>query len=198
MNEQLLLPGLGVREPASIDNMFIAIVPDEEMAKRIKGLGHEVGKLLGVRGKFRPMELLHITLCHVGTYRGGLRPGHEKIARRICEEVASRFHPVEVGLDRVGCFTGREDGLPFVLQSTDADPDLYALNESLVTGLLKQGVRSSGNQGFTPHVTMAYVKEAVDQVPIQPIRWTAGEIVLIHSLVGKSEHRVLGRWPLVG
>ena len=198
MNEQLLLPGMGLREPVSTDNLFFAILPDGDEAKRIRELGLEVGKLLGVRGKFRPMELLHITMCHVGTYRNGLREGHVKAAMRVGEEVAALSHLVEVTFDRVGTFSGREDGLPFVLRASEGNSGLHAIQKLLLTGLLKQGVRSNGNKSFDPHVTMACVKAAVDDLPIQPIRWTASEVLLIHSLVGKSEYRVLGRWSLAG
>jgi RNA 2',3'-cyclic 3'-phosphodiesterase len=198
-NEQLLLPGMDLRETASsIDNLFIAVLPDGDTAKRIKELGLEVGKLLGVRGKPRPIELLHLTLCHVGTYRDGLREGHVKVAMRICEEVAALSHLVELGFDKVATISGQEGRLPFVLSGGEGNSGLYTIRKLLLTGLLKQAVQSNNNKSFNPHVTMAYVKDSVDEVPIQPVRWTAGEILLIHSLAGKSEHRVLGRWPLLG
>jgi len=35
-----------------------------------------------------------------------------------------------------------------------------------------------------------------DCQPVEPFEWTVREFVLIHSLLGRTEYRVLGRWPL--
>lgn len=48
-----------------------------------------------------------------------------------------------------------------------------------------------------PHVTLLYRPgEAFTRV-IDPICWTATDVVLIHSIVGAHQHIELGRWPLV-
>jgi 2'-5' RNA ligase len=50
--------------------------------------------------------------------------------------------------------------------------------------------------GFEPHVTLAYTARDVAAEPVAPVSWLAGEFVLIHSLLGKTRHIPLARWPL--
>ncbi|MGH8283840.1 MAG: 2'-5' RNA ligase family protein [Gammaproteobacteria bacterium] len=49
---------------------------------------------------------------------------------------------------------------------------------------------------FTPHVTLLYGNNVMKPQSIEPIGWTVREFVLVHSLLGRTEHRVLERWPL--
>ena len=45
---------------------------------------------------------------------------------------------------------------------------------------------------FTPHVTLLYDDRLIAvPVPIEPIAWTVHEVVLVHSLLGKTEYRFL-------
>ena len=198
-NEQLLLPGMDFRETASsTDNLFIGFFPDGLHAKRTADLGTELGKLLGVRGKFRRPDLLHITLCDVGTYRNGLWENHVKAARHVCENVATLSPPIEIRFNQVMTFSGREGRHPFVLCGGADNSGIHSLHERLLTGLVKLGFPIGANSNFNPHLTLAYARETVHEVPVKPIRWIAGELFLVHSLVGKSEYHVLGRWPLLG
>jgi RNA 2',3'-cyclic 3'-phosphodiesterase len=34
-------------------------------------------------------------------------------------------------------------------------------------------------------------------MPVEPIEWTVTEFVLVHSLLGRTTHRVLARFPLI-
>jgi 2'-5' RNA ligase len=49
---------------------------------------------------------------------------------------------------------------------------------------------------FTPHVTLLYDGMSVAEQPVDPISWTVGEFVLVHSLLGQTRHIILDRWPL--
>ena len=49
---------------------------------------------------------------------------------------------------------------------------------------------------FTPHLTLLRDRYRVSERPIEPIEWTVREIVLVHSLLGRTEHRHLARWTL--
>jgi len=60
--------------------------------------------------------------------------------------------------------------------------------------LLGERVASS----FTPHVTLLYDGRVVTERLVEPIRWTVREFVLVRSLLGKTRHIVIGRWPLRG
>jgi RNA 2',3'-cyclic 3'-phosphodiesterase len=48
-----------------------------------------------------------------------------------------------------------------------------------------------------PHVTLLYRDGAPFMRTIDPICWTATDVVLIHSIVGARQHIELGRWPLI-
>jgi len=49
---------------------------------------------------------------------------------------------------------------------------------------------------FNPHMTLVYRPHQEFLRPIEPLAWEAAELALIHSLVGRTQHRVIGRWPL--
>ena len=97
--------------------------------------------------------------------------------------------------DRAVSFLGRPR--PLVLCSEDDIPELIALQRALGHAIQKQGLGRAKPQ-YTPHVTMLYDERAVEAHAIEPVRWTVREFVLVHSLRGKSQYDVLGRWPLGG
>lgn len=49
---------------------------------------------------------------------------------------------------------------------------------------------------FNPHVTLIYRKGESMVLPVQDLGWPAVEFVLIESVVGLTQHHVLGRWTL--
>ena len=51
---------------------------------------------------------------------------------------------------------------------------------------------------YAPPMTLLYDTRRVDEQPIETIRWTAREFVLVHSLLGRGVYKSLGRWPLRG
>jgi 2'-5' RNA ligase len=51
-------------------------------------------------------------------------------------------------------------------------------------------------RAFVPHVTLLYDARNVTVQPVDPLGWTVREFVLVHSLLGQTRYRVLGRWTL--
>ena len=51
-------------------------------------------------------------------------------------------------------------------------------------------------RSFTPHLTLLRDSQRVAAHPIEPISWTVREVVLVHSLLGRTTHRHLARLPL--
>jgi 2'-5' RNA ligase len=49
---------------------------------------------------------------------------------------------------------------------------------------------------FTPHLTLLRDRHLVPEHDISPIEWEVREIVLVHSLLGRTVHRHLARVPL--
>jgi len=71
--------------------------------------------------------------------------------------------------------------------------------QSLVAGLLaRAGIAPAPGWRFSPHVTLLHDHGYCGHWPIDPIRWTAEEIVLIESLVGRGRHIAHAVLPLGG
>jgi len=75
-------------------------------------------------------------------------------------------------------------------------PVLKAFQQRLQLAVAEVGVYPNRGFRFDPHVTLAYGQEDGFRHQVWPISWRAEEFVLIHSLVGLTEHVELGRWPL--
>ena len=59
------------------------------------------------------------------------------------------------------------------------------------------GVTERPGYRFSPHLTLGYRIGEPFSERVAPVSWTADEIVLIDSHVGRTRHEVLGRWRLV-
>ncbi|WHO73262.1 2'-5' RNA ligase family protein [Rhizobium sp. BT03] len=76
---------------------------------------------------------------------------------------------------------------------------LMRLHVQLGVGMHNTGLHHNIDRNFTPHMTLLYDRKAVPPTSLdQPVSWTAREFLLIHSLLGKSEHHIIDRWPLLG
>ena len=98
-----------------------------------------------------------------------------------------------VSFDRIASFRGRPGNHPFVLLGGDGLSRLRLFRQTLGAEMTRKGLRHLVKADFNPHVTLLYDKRKVEEQPIEPIFWTVGEFVLIHSLHG---HTHLARWPL--
>ncbi len=57
------------------------------------------------------------------------------------------------------------------------------------------GIGAAGHR-YMPHVTVLDGWRGSVEEAVEPVRWTATEFVLLHSLRGRREPVVLGRWAL--
>ena len=62
--------------------------------------------------------------------------------------------------------------------------------------LREVGLGQFTTAAFEPHVTLAYDVRMIAWRDVAPIAWRAREFVLVHSLLGKTQHVTLGRWTL--
>lgn len=182
----------GFPEPDPTDRLFFAIVPPTSVAQRICALGQELRGHFSLRGRLRPTTHLHVTLYHLGDF-AGLPPSVVEGARAAADGVA--MAPVHARFDRAGSFSGRAGKHPFVLLGEDGTgvAEVHArLGARLsAVGLVRR------ERAFVPHVTLLYDARAIAPLPVEPLAWPADDFVLIHSLLGRTEYRELGRWPLV-
>jgi 2'-5' RNA ligase len=182
MSEQFSLPGFDV-DSRPLDRLFFAVRPSADAARRILRL-----RTAGPRVR---EDLLHITLNHLGDYHG-LPPGVVAQAREAGDAIIAA--PFPIAFNRVMNF---KRGIAVL--SGDADIDgVAAFQRTLGAAMARAGLGRVVERGFTAHVTISYDDPEIDERTVDPIGWTVDELLLIHSLIGRTEHRVIGRWPLRG
>jgi 2'-5' RNA ligase len=193
---QLSFPGLEPESPRPrLDRLFFAIFPDAETAARIADLAARLRDAHRLSGKLLRTDRFHITVNHLDDFPGV----PERIVAAASQAAASvKAAPFEVVFDRAASFKGKPDKKPFVLRGGDALEALIAFQQALGFEMAKAGLGDYVEKSFTPHVTLLYDPRLVPEEPVEPIRWTVRELVLIHSLLGQTRHIPLGRWPLGG
>jgi RNA 2',3'-cyclic 3'-phosphodiesterase len=189
---QLSLPGL---EAKATDGLFFAILPDVAASGGTLNIAERWRDEYGLEGRPFASHRLHVSLLGVGEYAGLPRDvvarGHEAVAG-----IAAA--PFEIRFDRIGSFNGVPGNWPLVLFADRAATALKALRRSLAQTLARAGLRARGRRAYTPHMTLLYDARWIEAQAVEPISWTAREFVLVHSLLGRGRHIVLGRWPLRG
>ena len=188
--QQTSLGGFAAAHPT--DRLFFAAMPPPEVAAQLAELAGGLRESLGLRGRPRPTTHLHVTLHHLGDF-AGLPQQRVEDARAAALGVA--LDAFEARFDRVGSFAGRPGKHPFVLLGAGDAPGLGELHASLGARLAAAGL-GRRERAFVPHVTLLYDARNVAVRPVDPLGWTAREFVLVHSLLGRTEYRVLGRWAL--
>ena len=170
--------------------LFLASKPGADAAVRIYRLAEVVKCARHFGGDLIVPHHLHITLFPLDDRRYSL----QHTVLKACEAAQEvRMPPFEVWFDRIGSFRGRPDNHAFVLLGGDGLSGLRLLRQTLGEAMVRKGLRHLVNKEFTPHITLLYDRRKVEEQPIEPIAWTVGEFVLIHSLYG---HAHLARWPL--
>lgn len=178
-----------------MDRLFFALRPDPQTAARIGALAQQVREASALRGRPLAQERLHVTLVFLGQFPSAAEPAG--IAAAAAESVsAASFELCFERLKSFGSPPGRKRrNLPLVLLTEDAAP-LRALRGQLTQAIASTGAFPAAVEGTTPHITLLYDREPVPEQPVPPLCWTAREFLLVQSLVGKSEHRVLARYAL--
>lgn len=200
MPGQLALPGFEsaaapLPRPAApaTDRLFFALFPEPAAAARISRLTRQLQHTHGLRGRPLAPERLHVTLHALGDYPGFPEDVAEA-AKAAAEHVAAL--PFDLSFDQCLSFERRQRNRPLVLTSGERQPGLDALHDALGAALEREGLRC--RRDFTPHVTLLYDDHAVEGHGVERVRWTAREFVLVDSLLGRTQHVPLARWPLDG
>jgi 2'-5' RNA ligase len=181
------------------DCLFFALFPGEEAAVKIANVSQQLRDEHGLRGKSLLNDRLHVTLHHLGDYADGLPPS---LVSEV-HEAASNFRasPFEVTFDRAMSFARTVENRPYVLRGNEHSDgglaDLMAFQKKFFLAMCRAGLQGpKSNVKFTPHVTMLYDRQMLEEQAIEPVTWVAQDFVLVHSLVGMTQHIHLGRWPL--
>ena len=177
------------------DRIFFACVPDADTAARIYALAETIKAARNFEGvQIRP-EHLHVTLFHLGDWNG-LPADIVALGQQAAAQVATS--PFDVTFSRTESFRNRTGIYPFVLTGDKDAAAWRPLHTALGEALKRVGLGGATRGDFTPHVTLLRDGLRVPASPIVPISWTVREFVLIHSLLGKTTHIHLARWPLRG
>jgi 2'-5' RNA ligase len=195
MPEQLLLPGIDA-PVAPTDRLFFALQPDADAAAQIASLAQTLRVEHGLKGKPLKTAHFHVTLHFLGDHAGLPQP-LVVAANQAAERIACP--PFQVAFDRVASFRNKSRRLqPLVLRCGDDAPALTTFRQALTDVLKQAGLARSFDMRFTPHVTLLYDTRLLPEQTVAPIQWTVSEFVLIHSLIGRTRHIPLERWPLRG
>lgn len=189
------MPFGGFAPQAPGDRLFFAVYPDAQAAQRIVELAKSVRIAHGMRGNPLRVDRVHVTLHHLGDH-AGLPESLVAAASEVASQMA--LPPFEVGFDCVASFPGRTRKRPCVLRGGEGNSNasLFAFQAALGERLGVAGLERYIERRFTPHVTLLYDERTVAAEAVPPIGWMVRELVLVHSLIGRGEHRVLGRWGL--
>lgn len=186
--EQLALDGMSSRAPQ--DRLFFAIYPDTGTARKIQALAKTLQARHSLLGAPRPVHLLHVTLHHLGDHDG---LPESLVAAAIDAARHVSMPAFTLRFDRVASFTGHARNAPCVLRNDDpaADASMSALHEALAMALMKAGLGRCVQKHFIPHVTLLYDAKVLAPERVPSIEWTVDRFALVHSLLGRSEHRTL-------
>ncbi len=194
MPEQLCFAGFGVAPPPR-DGVFFAIFPAAVAAAQTARLAQRLHDGRTLKGKPLSAERLHISLHNLGGYR---ELPHGVIAAASEAAACVAVPPFQVQFDRVLSFRGKPSARALVLCGGDGVAALINFQQALGVAMAKARLGRLVQSDFTPHVTLLYGDQSVDEQMVVPIGWTVREFVLVHSLRGRTRYIPLARWALRG
>jgi RNA 2',3'-cyclic 3'-phosphodiesterase len=163
--------------------LFYALVPPEQQVTAI----NRIDRLFAHLGSPVRADRRHITLAITGDYRDF----PSGLASRLMEiGDACRLFPLSVALDLL---FGTETSVSLRPTRKDALVELHRL---LAEKALDCDLKLREGWWFYPHMTLRYWNGRRFKKGVDPIIWKADELVLVHSVVGRTEHHILKRWPL--
>lgn len=167
----------------ALHRYFFALQPPEPVARRAGILRNAFAEAGGcVRD-----DRLHVTLGITDDF--AQRPA-AVVDRLLGIGDAVDTEPFLLLLDRLS-----GNGRTIALRPSRTPPGLTALQRQIDAQMRYWNVRRPG-WTFIPDMTLVYRPHQEFLRPIEAVAWDAAELVLIHSLVGRAQHTILGRWPL--
>jgi len=172
------------------DRLFFAVLPDAETVEAICSARRRLCEKAALSGPEVPPEHFHVTLWRVGDYV--VPPTAEDI-----DAIVRQAGPVELPPFRVsfGCVQSLSRGA-LALSAGRGSTDLETLSTRLRDAL--NAASAERKHAFRPHMTLMRSDKILPERRIKALGWTVREVVLVHSLLGKGTHRVVGRLPLRG
>lgn len=173
------------------DRLLFLVYADPAAATAAVEAGFELRDEYGLKGLPLLPQHIHSTLWHVGD--DFFPPPAELVAALVERAKRVAMASFRVSFDQVESFSGGA----LVLRGGDGVTGLEMLHEHLKAALDIKGKKLE-QASFVPHVTLLRDKHRLlSSMPVAPIEWTVSEFVLVHSLLGRTTHRVLARFPLI-
>lgn len=178
--------------PARPDVFFFALRPTADAARAAMEVAKRYRRWHGLSGRPYGPDRLHVSLNPVESPRGFRKDDVEAAARAAARVDGA---PFTVSFDRI-CRFGRRGAGPIVLRCGAGTAELAALREALRREMVKVGLWH-GPAHFDPHLTLLWDGRPIPESHLDaPIGWTVEDFVLVRSVIGRSRHVDLGRWPL--
>ena len=183
------------RGPVRGERLFFAVFPAAEDALRIERSRQDFLKANHFCGSMLRQDRFHVSLHHIGDFK------RLKSPRTYAAELAGdlvQLPVFEITLNAIKSFgaipkRGRAPSYPLILCCEGAG--LFELHEILGAAMTKSGMRAFPD--FTPHLTLSYGEWPILKQEIDPIHVRITGFCLVHSRLGKTEYRIIKRWPLV-
>jgi RNA 2',3'-cyclic 3'-phosphodiesterase len=105
--------------------------------------------------------------------------------------------PFDISFNRIGTWEAGKPPWPLVLWGDEGVIGVEALYTAIHRAMVRPGMAPRREPAFTPHLTLLRDPAAVREAPIDPVRWTVREFVLLQTVSGERQD-VLGRFPLSG
>lgn len=172
------------------DRLFFAVRPDAETMDAICRARRELCERTGLAGADVPPEQLHVPLLRIADYV--VPPTAEDIDAILREAGTVEMLAFRVSFGRVKSLARGA----LVLTAGRGGATLEKLSTRLRDALSPPGTES--RRAVPPHMTLMKSETILRARRVEPIAWTVREVVLVHSLLGKATHRVVGRLPVRG
>ncbi|MGO8037414.1 2'-5' RNA ligase family protein [Rhizobium leguminosarum] len=172
--------------------LFFALCPLDAVEQQAAAIADDYRRAFSLSGMPR-LTTLHVSIIWVGDYPR-LPEDVVFAARQAGATVESA--PIAISFDRIMRFPQARS---LVLCGEGGRKPLTRLHVQLGVGMYNAGLRHNVGRDYKPHMTLLYDRKAVPPTTLDtPVSWTASEFLLIHSVLGKTEHRIIDRWPLLG
>lgn len=126
-----------------------------------------------VPGEKSDLSRMHVTLI---SFDQDMTDSEIEKIQRVLQWLHREWKTFDMCVKTVGCFPNGSNGFP-VIGHIEGD-EIRRLRNSIAYLLSKTGVEFSTKfPEFNPHATLSYAKTEVEDRDIQPIQWTAGEMV---------------------
>lgn len=179
-------------DDAGKSNLFLAIVPERDVALQAVEIGRDVSQRHGLSKSPRPYELMHVSLNAVGKYADF---PEDRVFAVSAAMATVKAAPFEVTFDRVMHFASTS---AVVLGNAVRSEEIMDLHVQLAKEMWAVGLTFTYNPRFTPHMTLFYDEAPVPEHRLaEPVSWIAREFVLIRSVIGRSDYEYVDRWPLL-